>query len=118
MPPQPQQIRGPAPRFPGPGNVRHPTDLVQQRNVNQSNNSELVDDEEERRNRRSADKILDAFERFYMTKSTTAPMKVKYIPEDSNSIHQRNTNNNNNNNNNNYRERSLSQRSLSSSLSN
>jgi len=51
-----------------------------------------------------------------MNKSTTAPMKVKYIPEENNSNHhhhqqqQRNTNNNNNN-----RDRSISQNSSSSS---
>lgn len=67
-------------------------------NFNQSNNNELLDNSEPRRNR-SVEKILDAFERFYMKegKSTTIPMKVKYIPEDSNTIpyRQRNTNNNN-----------------------
>jgi len=103
FPPQPHQVRGPAPRLPLPVN-----DPYQQRNFNQSNNNELLDNNEERRNRRSADKILDAFERFYMTKATTTPMKVKYIPEDNNSNHQRNTNNNNNNN---YRDRSISRNS-------
>ena len=111
MPPQPplQQIRGPVPRPPFPGNVYLPNDPYQQRNFNQSNNTEIMDKQEERRNRRSADKILDAFERFYMTKSTTAPMKVKYIPEENNSNHQRNTNNNNN-----CRDRSRSQNSSTS----
>ncbi|CAM2706722.1 unnamed protein product [Rotaria socialis] len=66
-------------------------------------------DNDERRQQleqsRSAEKILDAFERFYVTrgKSSATPMKVKYIPEDNNSNQPRlnhqqlNTNNNNNN---------------------
>jgi hypothetical protein len=111
FPLQQQQIRGLTPRPSFPGNVHHPNDPYQQRNFNQSNNNELMDKNDERRNRRSADKILDAFERFYMTKSTTTPMKVKYIPEDNNSNHQRNTNNNNNNN---CRNRSISRNSSTS----
>jgi hypothetical protein len=116
-----QQIRGQAPRFPVPGSIRYPNDPYQQHNIfqsnyNQSNNNELFDKHEERRHRRSADKILDAFERVYMNKTTTTPMKVKYIPEEYNSNHQqRNTNNNNNNNN---RERSASQSLSSSTWSN
>lgn len=110
-------FRGPPPpHFPPAGNVHYPHDPYQQppqHNFNQSNNNELPDHNGERRHRRSADKILDAFERFYMTKSTTAPMKVKYIPEDNHhSHHQRNSNNNNNNNN--YRDRSISRYSSSS----
>ncbi len=108
--PQTQQIRGPASHLPVGVNIRYPNESYQQRdifnsNYNQSNNNEILDNNEERRNRRSADKILDAFERFYMNKSTTTPMKVKYIPEENNSNHfqQRNTNNNNN------RDRSISQ---------
>ncbi|CAF4740346.1 unnamed protein product [Rotaria sp. Silwood1] len=126
LPPQGQQIRGPPPRFPAAGNIVYPSDPYQQQqfvnphqrvlpnqNYNQSNNNELYDndddeDNEERRQQdkqnRSAEKILDAFERFYINrgKPTTVPMKVKYIPEDNNSnrkysnhYHQRNTNNNN-----------------------
>jgi len=115
FPPQQQQFAGLAPNFPVAGNIRYPNDPYQQHNIinpnyNQSNNTEILNNKEERRNRRSADKILDAFERFYMNKSTTTPMKVKYIPEENNSNNQRNTNNNNNN-----RDRSTSQSSSSSS---
>ena len=62
-------------------------------NYNQSNNNELFDEEDEEdddqheEETRSAEKILDAFERFYLHrgKPSTVPMKVKYIPEDNNS---------------------------------
>ncbi|CAF3040182.1 unnamed protein product [Rotaria sp. Silwood2] len=144
LPPQGQQIRGPPPRFPAVGNIIYPGDPYQQQqqqqqqfinphqrvlpnqNYNQSNNNELFDDDEEEDERRqqekqnrSAEKILDAFERFYINrgKPTTVPMKVKYIPEDNNSnqkysnyYHQRKTNNNN-------RYRSTSRRSRSSTSS-
>ncbi|CAF0960450.1 unnamed protein product [Rotaria sordida] len=127
LPPQGQQIHGPSPHFPGAGNIVYSGDPYQQQqqqfidphqrilpnqNYNQSNNNELYDDDDddeaEHRQRegqsRSVEKILDAFERFYINrgKPTTVPMKVKYIPEDNNSnqkyikhYHQRNTNNNN-----------------------
>ena len=150
LPPQGQQIRGPAPRAVGPGNIRFPIDPYQQQlqqqqqqqfinppqqrqapnpNYNQSNNNELYDqsdndgDDFGRRTQdeqsRSAQKILDAFERYYVNHGKTAsvPMKVKYIPEEMNSnskhfnsFQQRNTNNNN-------RHRSSSRRSSSSSPS-
>jgi hypothetical protein len=57
-------------------------------NYNYSNNNEIITNSEERYNR-SAEKILDAFERFYRNigKTPAAPMKVKYIPEDNNSNH-------------------------------
>ena len=132
LPPQGQQIRGPAPRMPAPGNnIRYPVDPYQQQqqqfvhpqqrnipnpNYNQSNNNELIDTiddvinqyerhKKQEEQNRSAEKILDAFERFYVNRGnpTTAPMKVKYIPEDINSnnqtsnehFYQQNTNNNN-----------------------
>jgi hypothetical protein len=129
LPPQPQQIRGPPPpRLPPAGNVRYPGDPYQQQqqqqqqqrpipnqNYNQSNNNELSDDDEDaddyyeqEERSRSAEKILDAFEYYYVNhgKPTTVPMKVKFIPEENNSNNntqfnyhhhqQQNTNNNNN----------------------
>ena len=102
-------------------------------NYNQSNNNELYDSDDDddddddnttdfelrkqEERSRSAEKILDAFERFYanQTRTSTVPMKVKYIPEEMNShckhfnsFQQRNTNNNN-------RYRSSSRRSSSTS---
>ena len=66
-------------------------------NYNQANNNELFGHDRQRRNR-SAEKILDAFERIYMNnrKASVTSLKVKYIPENKNSsyYHQRNTNNN------------------------
>lgn len=80
-------------------------------NYNQSNNNELFDDagvEVDPSNRvpqdeenRSAEKILDAFERYYLQngKSSTAPMKVKFIPEANPKLNSSHGNMNNNNNN-------------------
>ena len=131
LPPQRQQMRGRAPYFPVPGNIPYPGDPHQQQqfinqqqqefinthqtyvpnpNYNQSNNNELYDDDDDDEQRykqeepnRSAEKILDAFERYYISrgKPTAVPMKVKYIPEENNSNqrrskhHQLNTKNNN-----------------------
>ena len=120
--------------MPMQGNIRYPVDPHRQGppvqqvaphqptvnpNYNQSNNNELFDDPEsdergvnvlhQEEQNRSAEKILDAFERFYVHsgKSSSAPMKVKFIPENNNShsnikhpvYPQGNINNNNNNNN-------------------
>ena len=119
------------------GNIRYPNDPYQQQqpqqqrnppnpNYNQSNNNELYengDDDDERRKQdeqnRSAEKILDAFERFYVNRGqpTTVPMKVKYVPEDINSNHQRSNPQQRNTNNNNNRYRSTSRQTRSSSSS-
>ena len=121
---QAPQIRGPAPRLPGPpqANIRFPVDpyrppmppqvqTAPNPNYNQSNNNELFNDDDEvpslnqEEQHRDAEKILDAFERFYLNrgKNSATPMKVKFIPEDSNSnsksanyFYHGNTNNNNN----------------------
>jgi hypothetical protein len=85
----------------GPTHYSH--DLSQRNpNHNQSNNNDIIETNVNRRQHdeqsRSAEKILDAFERFYINRTglTSVPMKVKYIPEDySIDSKQRNTNNNN-----------------------
>lgn len=140
LPPQGAQNRGPAPRLPGPGPIHHPTDVYQQLqqqqfvnpqqrptpnpNYNQSNNNELFENEEyeefeDELERRSAEKILDAFERFYASsgRPTTVPMKVKYIPEEANLIPRRSHNHHQRNTNNNNRNRSSSRQTRSSSSS-
>ncbi|CAF3851461.1 unnamed protein product [Rotaria magnacalcarata] len=99
-----QQRRGSTVRLPVNGSVSSSSDENQQQrsssnlNYNQSNNNEITDGTGKKHNR-SAEKILDAFERFYMKdgKSATNAVKVKYIPEETstNCHRQRNTNNNN-----------------------
>ncbi|CAF3261511.1 unnamed protein product [Rotaria socialis] len=99
-----QQLRGSTVRLPVNDSVPPSNDKNQQQhsssnlNYNQSNNNEITDGTENNHNR-SAEKILDAFERFYMKdgKSATNAVKVKYIPEENNTNYhrQRNTNNNN-----------------------
>lgn len=115
---QEQPQRATVTQAPANGNSQPSIDTFQPRssnnlNQNESNNNDASEPNEKKHNR-SAEKILDAFERFYMKdgKSTAAPMKVKYIPEESNSNYyrQRNTNNNN-------RNRSSSRSSQSSSSS-
>lgn len=61
------------------------TDFPTNPNFNQSNNNDLVfenDDEDEDED--GAEKILDAFERSYLSRleAKKQPMKVKYIPKD------------------------------------
>lgn len=87
--PQHRDMSGP---HPAPMN---PSDL----NINQSNNNEIYTNVGERNNR-SAEKILDAFERFYKNigRSSTTPVKVKYIPGETSCNHcqQRGVSNSNN----------------------
>lgn len=61
------------------------TDFPTNQNFNQSNNNDLVfenDDEDDDED--GAEKILDAFERSYLSRleAKKQPMKVKYIPKD------------------------------------
>lgn len=88
---QTQNIRDLNGPHPAPNN---PSEL----NQNQSNNNETYTHIGDRSNR-SAEKILDAFERFYKNigRSSTTPVKVKYIPGEVSCNHcqQRNVNNNN-----------------------
>ncbi|UJR22060.1 hypothetical protein I4U23_025128 [Adineta vaga] len=81
LPPQNQQLRDL--NGPHPASI-NPPDL----NLNQSNNNEIYTNVGERHNR-SAEKILDAFERFYKNigRSSTTPVKVKYIPGETNCNH-------------------------------
>ena len=85
-----QQIRELNGPHPPPGNYS-------ELNTNQSNNNDLYTNTSDRNNR-SAEKILDAFERFYKNigRSSTTPVKVKYIPGEASCNHcqQRNINKN------------------------
>ncbi|CAF1203786.1 unnamed protein product [Adineta steineri] len=82
-------------------NGSHPQKLMStdlNNNHNQLNNNEIYNLGE--RNNRSAEKILDAFERFYKNigRSSTSPVKVKYIPGEANCNHCQHRNINTNTN--------------------
>jgi hypothetical protein len=81
-------------------NNHYPNDAYQQlqhiflsTNYNQSNNNEILDNKEEKRTR-TAERILDAFERFYINtgRSPLTPIKVKFIPDETNSNYNHNQN--------------------------